>query len=238
MATGYSNTLGYHLPLTMTVNGPSDSGKTSFVLKLLRDRQHTLHGPNPLRQFFWCVPEDAAVPAAILDHRPPFRIIRGVPALELIPPHSLVVLDDLGGEAQTKEMRDLFTIHSHHKDISVILIQHNVFPKSPVARDIALSTKYTVFLKQPRSPASFLHFTTQSLGKGAAHKLYQCYLENNREPYAHVIADNTQRCPAALRYRANVSPAAPYAEIYATRRDLTSLIDTPGSQYGWFSDRE
>jgi len=225
-------------PCTICVVGGSDSGKTSFILKLVQYKDDVFAGA-PFNHFYWCLPEEAPVPAAIAAHEPPFTILRGLPKKSDILNDSLLIIDDLGRAAQSPAVADFWTIHSHHSRITCVLTLHNLFYKSPYSRDIALSTKYTVFLRQPRSPASFLHYAVQTLGKGAANSLYQCYLEANKKPYAHFISDCTQTCPPALRFRSNIFPDAPHGlEVFATPEEMNALLSDEGSQYGAVTETE
>jgi len=236
-ATVLQNHLSFKHPCTIAVVGGSDSGKTTFILKMIEFKQDVFDGA--FRHFFWCLPDEAPVPAPLLAHEPPFRIIRGVPKKADVENDSLLVVDDLGRAAQSSDMAEFFTVHSHHARITVILTLHNLFHKSPFTRDIALPTKYTVFLRQPRSPASFLHYATQALGKGAAAGLYRCYLEANKKPYAHFVCDCTQSCPAALRFRSDIFPdAVDGLQIFATPQDVTALLRDEDNQYGLVTEAE
>jgi ABC-type oligopeptide transport system ATPase subunit len=62
----------------------------------------------------------------------------------------LIILDDLLDVAYTKEVCNLFTKGSHHRNISVILITQNLFHQANYCRDISLIAKYLVLLKNVR----------------------------------------------------------------------------------------
>ena len=59
----------------------------------------------------------------------------------------LIILDDLLNSAYSKDVCDLFTKDSNHRNISVILITQNVFHQGKCCRDISLKAKYIVVLK-------------------------------------------------------------------------------------------
>ena len=55
--------------------------------------------------------------------------IKGLPNLDEIS-NCLLVLDDLGQDCiDNKDIVQLFTVGSHHRYISVILLTHNIFEK-------------------------------------------------------------------------------------------------------------
>ena len=57
----------------------------------------------------------------------------------------ILVFDDLMTNAKCDQrIADLFTKGSHHRNISLIYLTQNLFPKGKACRDIALNTKYMV----------------------------------------------------------------------------------------------
>ena len=67
----------------------------------------------------------------------------------------LIILDDLLNEVYLKDVCDLFTKGSHHRNISVIVITQNVFHQGRFCRDISLNGKYSVTLKNVRDKSQF-----------------------------------------------------------------------------------
>src|SRR5207245_3154421 len=55
----------------------------------------------------------------------------------------------------------LFTKISHHRNVSVISITQNIFPRNKNARDIALNSHYLVVFKNPRDKAQVCHLARQ-----------------------------------------------------------------------------
>ena len=58
----------------------------------------------------------------------------------------LIILDDLLNEVYSKDVCDLFTKGSHHRNISVLLLTQNLFHQGINCRDISLNAKYLVLL--------------------------------------------------------------------------------------------
>jgi len=52
-------------------------------------------------------------------------------------------VDDLLNDACSKDVCDLFTKGSHHRNSSVILINQNLFHQGCYCRDISLKVKYS-----------------------------------------------------------------------------------------------
>ena len=97
----------------------------------------------------WCYGEKSAVPF----HLPGYvRIHEGVPedfgSANGEP--SLVILDDLLTDVYSKQLCEMFTRGSHHRNISVILITQNLFHQGRFCRDISLNAHYIVAFKNVR----------------------------------------------------------------------------------------
>jgi len=59
----------------------------------------------------------------------------------------LIILDDLLNVTYSKDVCDLYTKGRHHRNISVILINQNLFHQGKYCRGISLKAKYIVVLK-------------------------------------------------------------------------------------------
>jgi len=140
------------------VSGPSGSGKSSFTLRLVQHLDSLCTEPNFSGGIIWCYNEKSAVPRQKLTslHKnvsfhegvlQNFGNDHGSPCL--------IILDDLLNEVYSKDVCDLFTKGSHHRNISVILITQNLFHQGRFCRDISLNAKYSVALKNVRDKSQF-----------------------------------------------------------------------------------
>jgi len=89
----------------------------------------------------------------------------GIPTMERVkslPPHSMIILDDLAHLIYSnKEMELLFSQISHHRKISVCHIKNNLFYQGKHARTINLNTHIYVLLSNPRDESQILTFGRQ-----------------------------------------------------------------------------
>ena len=137
--------LRFKHPFTCIVAGPTGSGKTSFCIKLL----HNLDSLCTESQFkggiIWCFSEATAVPREQLN-----KLGRNITYQEGLPENfdnakgepSLITLDYMLNEVYSKEVCDLFTKGSHHRNISVLLLTQNIFHQPSHCSDISLNAKY------------------------------------------------------------------------------------------------
>ena len=207
------------------------SGKTTLALEILLNQDEWISPPG-FDFYFWALPEGATPPEAVVNGPLPFRIIRGIPDGASLPERALVCIDDLQSEQNTNLVL-LFTVHSHHKHISVLNLTHSLFPKNRFQRDLTQSTKYIFAKKSPRDVQAFHRLAVQ-LEPGGARNLYDAYREATKAPFGHFLVDLTQDIHPALRFR-SVHPlpggGGQATCIYAHDTDVDDLMKTE-TQYG------
>ena len=92
---------------------------------------------------------------------------------------SFIILDDLLNQVYSKDVCDLFTKGSHHRNISVLLLTQNLFHQGTNFRDISLNTKYLVVLKNVREKNQFLYLARQAYPEDS-HSLYDARISDTR----------------------------------------------------------
>ena len=135
-----SDDLRFRHPFSCIVSGPSGSGKSSFVIRFLQNLDYLCTESTFAGGIVWCYGEKSAVPSR---HQLPanVRYNEGVPedfgSANGEP--FLVILEDLLNDVYSKQVCELFTRGSHHRNISVILITQNLFHQGRFCRDISLN---------------------------------------------------------------------------------------------------
>ena len=121
-------------PFTCIIRGHSSSGKSSFCIKFLQNLESLSTEPKFGGGILWYHGEKNAVPSVGVGRSIKFH---GVPEnftnVESKP--CLIILDDLLNEVYSKDVCQLFTKGSHHRNISVILITQNLFHQGNYCRD-------------------------------------------------------------------------------------------------------
>jgi len=106
------------------VSGPCGLGKSSFCIRFLQNLKALCTEPNSRGGIIWCYCESCAFPDRQLAGKEHVRFHERVPEdfsnSGEIP--CLIILDDLLNDAYSRDMCDLYTKGSHHRNISVILI--------------------------------------------------------------------------------------------------------------------
>jgi len=101
---------------------------------------------------------------------------------------SLIISDDLLNEVYSRDICDLFTKGSNHRNISVLLLTQNLFHQGTNCRDISLNAKYLVLLKNVRDKNQFLYLARQAYPEDS-HSLYDAYRDATRQPHVYLILD-------------------------------------------------
>jgi len=154
----------------------------------------------------WCYSERTAVPEQKLALlRKNIRINEGVPDNfdNTQGKPCLLVLDDLLNDVYSKEVCNLFTRSSHHRNISVILITQNLFHQGRYCRDISLNAKYLVVLKNVRDKNQFL-FLARQVYPEDSNSLYKAYLNATEKAHGYLMLDLSQDIKDIFRFRTRI----------------------------------
>ena len=119
--------------------------------------------------------------------------------------HILIVLDDLMNSAYFTKVIELFTKGSHHRNISMKLITHNLYHQGPSSRDISLNSKYIVVFKNPRDKTQIVHLARQVYLENIS-SFHKTYLEACNDAHTYLFLDFTQSINDLLRFRTKIFP--------------------------------
>ena len=129
-------------PFTAIVCGMTSSGKTEFTSRLLKNWKQLIKIDTSFLNVLWCYSESESVKNISISNTR-VNYFKGIPNSDDLKTYSpqIIVLDDLMGDIN-KDIKDLFTKLSHHKNISIILIVQNSFNQNKFMRDISLNTLF------------------------------------------------------------------------------------------------
>ena len=186
---------------TMCVVGPSHSGKTTFVLKLLEHRQ----------EIFNCQTKRVIWAYGIYQHdlhqklqQRGYIIHPNIVSIEDVQPYDIVVLDDLLHESKnSQEVTAMFTKAAHHKPCFIIFIMQNLFPPGKEARTRSLNTHYLVLFKNPRDKSQ-VEFLARQISPRNPKTLIQVFEAATEKPHSYLFLDLTQECPETFRFRSHL----------------------------------
>ncbi|KAK3753682.1 hypothetical protein QZH41_003319 [Actinostola sp. cb2023] len=187
-------------PSNLQVVGPSKSGKTHWVARLIREREGLFRQPLP--RVVYCYGEwqpmfDTSFPKEV-------QWVKGLPEdfyekFEGQP--GLLVLDDLMAECSNNdEVEKLFTRGTHHRQLTTVLLTQNLFRKGQ--RTQSLNAHYVVAFKNPRDRTQMAFLFRQAFPKQKY--VEEAFKDATNTPYGYLMFDFETDTPDALRLRTNI----------------------------------
>ena len=194
-------------PFTCIVSGPTSCGKTTFIKDLLH-RNDRFIKPR-LQRIVWLYKRWQPLYEDILKSVVPrVEFVQGLPdnieSDDFIRPNmrNLVVIDDLA-TACSKDSRvsDLFTEGSHHRNLSVIVLNQNLYhSKNPTERR---NCQYLVLFKNPIDKQAMMTLARQ-MYPGKTDYFLKKFDEATSEPYHYLLVDLRADTKEVNRFQTNV----------------------------------
>lgn len=193
--------LRLHCDRTLVIAGPSQSGKTSFVLNLLDNRSEIFKCNT--NRVIWCYGIYQPKLNKLLESKG-FILHSNIVDVTDIQPYDIVVLDDLIHESKnSQDVTAMFTRAAHHKPCFIIFIMQNLFPPGKEARTRSLNTHYYVILKNPRDKSQ-IEFLARQILPRRPRTLVEIFEAATEKPHSYLFLDLTQECPEEYRFRSNL----------------------------------
>ena len=188
----------FQQPFTCYVAGPTQSGKSHFVFKLI-SLSNTVIFPPPERTV-WCYGE---YQDAFRDWSDNVEFIGGLTDSNLLDGRrTLLIIDDLMSETDSRVTK-LFTKGSHHKNASVIYISQNLFHEGKENRNISLNSHYLILFKNPRDAVQIAHLGRQIFpDKGKYFR--EAFTDATSRPYGYLLVDLKPTTQDELRLRTDI----------------------------------
>jgi hypothetical protein len=184
-------------PFTCIVSGPTSSGKSFFVFRLIENMGEMIT-PVPAK-IIYCYGEYQSM----FDNYPQIEFHEGLPDTSMFDGTStLLILDDLMGEANDT-VTNIFTKVSHHRNVSVILLTQNIFHKN--LRTISLNSHYIVLFKNPRD-AGQVSTLARQMYPGNSGFAIEAFKDATSEPHSYLLFDLRPEQDDSLRLRSNIFP--------------------------------
>jgi hypothetical protein len=151
-------------PTTAAVTGPSQVGKSQYVIKILKNLDFLMK-TDP-SQIIWSYGvKNEKQMNQISEINPDIEFIEGIPEKNMFcnpVDDTLLILDDLMDEiGKSPAISKLFTMDSHHCNTSVISIQHNLYNKEKFTRTMSLNTHVHINFPNKRDKSQTTRLNSQ-----------------------------------------------------------------------------
>ena len=223
-----------HCPFVMQVVGPSQSGKSNFVGRLLRHSGFLFD--RPIDRVTWYSPH-GQLPEELAAGGPPppfhfdVKTGQGDDMLQDIASdigasgeeeedgkHHVIVIDDFASELKNSTaLTNLYTKGSHHRGITVIQILQTLFLQSKEARTRSLNIHYLALMRQTRDISQVRHLARQITSSETGRRAFLDAYEDavSQRSYAYLLITFHPKAPRELLLRTNIFPDdSPHNIVY------------------------
>ena len=202
--------LPFSSPTTVLISGATQSGKTFFT-KTLLSHSKTMF-TTPPEKIVYAYSEYQPLFDCMISTVPNLTLHQGLPNREELEQysegvkHMVLVLDDMMLKiGRSEDCVHLFTVTSHHRNISVIFLTQNLFSPGKYSRTISLNCLNVVLFKNYRDNRQVITFGSQVLpGKVPFFKAAYEMATRKNFGYLHICLEPNQNREYQLR--SNILP--------------------------------
>jgi hypothetical protein len=99
-----------------------------------------------------------------------------------------------------------FTKGSDHRNISVVLITHNLFHQGRFSKDMSLNAKYLIVFQNMSDNNQFAYLVRQVYAEDS-NGLYESYFDATQRPHDYLLLDFALDTDDRLRFRTRIFPS-------------------------------
>lgn len=175
--------------------GPSRSGKSFFIHKLIYEKDKMFE--RPANKVLYCYSVEQKE-FEELKFRLGDDIIfhHGIPSRELVSEFAtdnsevnILVLDDLQSDClRSGDVMKCYTELSHHLDLIVLMSCHNLFEKGKYNKTIGLSTNALCIFEQVRD-VNQIRVLASQMYPGKTKEFLQVYMDATSHPFGYLIVN-------------------------------------------------
>ena len=197
--------LRWQSPANTIISGPSFSGKTTLIDKIIRKKNILIKDGQNMKVILYYLSDQKIYQKWEDDNLLVFKA-KGVPDsdsfIETVNFYgksgAIVIFDDLGADikSHSKFFRELFLVFTHHMKLNVFLILHNIFPQG--LRELSLNSHRFLITYNPRDSLGISALSRQCF-PGTKNFLASVYKEIGKMKYGYLVLDFHQETNPVLR---------------------------------------
>ena len=193
-------------PFRCYIAGPSCCGKTELLQKILINLSTLIDKPIEKITFCYSVWQNKYEILKFLNIPVDFhqRLIKATEFDSSI--NNLLILDDLMQECKdSMDIYNLFSVDSHHRNISVFLVSQNIYTKGKCTRDLNLNSSYMILFKNLYDVTQINNLSRQMFPKKSKdfmHVFEDATSANNG--FGYVLLDLNPNTMTDMRIQGNI----------------------------------
>ena len=187
-------------PATCIITGPSDSGKTFLLSRLLVSGANAFDIRGKIDRVIYCY--DTYVESTfkyLAENGLQVELIKGIPEdVERFEFDStlnnVIIFDDLADQAvKSRVVSKFFTQDSHHKRVFVFLLSQNFYTSGIEATTISKNATYNILMKNIQANQIRIYASQNYSSSDRANNLIKSYeLISEASPYGYLLVDRTK----------------------------------------------
>ena len=193
-------------PFTCLVVGPTQSGKTHFLHKILKYNKSLINVPP--EKIIFCYSEWQSTYNEFKKNFESIQFYQGIFDIEKLESTTtnLIIFDDLMNQCnESEQVMNLFTVGSHHKNTSVFFLTQNIFSKGKFTRDISLNSNYLIIFKNPRDQLQFQILARQMFPNNTKF-IKESFEDATKNPHGYLLIDLKQSTDTRNRIQTTILP--------------------------------
>jgi len=187
-------------PFTMLIAGCTMSGKTQLVKSYVCNA-HRIIVPPPQKILISYTEDQLAYDELRRDVKN-VELVKGlnfeISDFDPSIPSLLVIDDQMKDIVKCSKMQELFTRGVHHRGVSAIILQQNLFPQGKHGRDIRLNSHYIAIMKSPTF-LSQVNCLGRQIFPNKPSYLSSSYKKATIRPYSHLFLNLHPLCDDRVR---------------------------------------
>lgn len=194
--------LCFRIPANMIISGPTSSGKTTTVKKVVRHAKQIFNpAPKSIVYAYGEYHDEIPEIKNMVD-----AVVAGAPTeefLDRLPTPLLLIMDDLMLMVKDAYLQELFTKKSHHKNMFVVFLTQNCFDRN--LRVARMNSQYIILMRSPSAALHVRNLGTQLFPRQLNYFM-DAYRQATAEPYGYLLIDLHPATQPHLRLRTNIFP--------------------------------
>lgn len=209
-------------PFNKIISGSSQTGKTSFLKKLLSHREDLMTTPPKRVILFYKLNQDIynEMVSSNLIHDL-VDVSNEIPSLEaihdMVRPYkddggSMLIFDDILSDI-TRDFQQLFCNASHHLNCSIIFVTQNLFQNNPYFRTMSLNAHYFTIMRNARDKQQ-ISILGKQFSPNNVRYVVESYTDATKNKYSYLILDFHPNSNPTIGLRARIFPDEFPTHIY------------------------
>ena len=204
-----SKHLKFKHPANILIAGPTGSGKTQLIRRILKN--FNLHFNNLNKEkikIIWAYGQWQPFIDIKLSDDIVVEYLNELPSEDLLvkTKPDIVIIDDLMHEInKEKHFENLFIKKSHHLNISVIFSVQNLFYNAKSMRTVSLNSHYIILMKNPRDSQQVSSLARQIFPNYKSYFM-ESFSDATNKAYGYIRIDLTPDTPENLRLTTRITP--------------------------------